>query len=240
MQIRKGDMTRGWAEAAAVVEGVYEFPCQEHAYLQPEAGLAYIDDEGRVTVEAAGQWQYKERDQISHALDLATMQRVRVIYPAIGGAFGGREDISIQIVLALAALKLAERGIRRPVASVWSREESIVGHPKRHRGRIVARWGASGDGRITAVHSQAWLDAGPYTSTSPPVLANCHIHQAGPYEVPNAKIDSLAVYTNNTMAAAFPRFRCPTSGVRCGEPDEQAGRGLEHRSGPDPPHQRPA
>ena len=208
LRIRKGDMARGWADADVVVESTYEFPYQEHAYLQPEAGLAYIDDDGRVTVEAAGQWTHEDREQIAHSLDLPE-ERVRVIYPAIGGAFGGREDISIQIVLALAAVRLHERGIDRPVATVWSREESIVGHCKRHRGRITARWGARRDGRITAVKSTAWLDAGAYNFTSNKVLGNCHLHQSGPYEVPNAEIDSLAVYTNATPAGAFRGFGAP-------------------------------
>ena len=208
LRIRKGDMDRGWADADVVVESNYELPYQEHAYLQPEAGLAYIDGEGRVTVEVAGQWTHEDREQIAHALDLPA-ERVRVIYPAIGGAFGGREDISIQIVLALAAVRLHERGIDCPVATVWSREESIVGHAKRHRGRIAARWGARRDGRITAVRSTAWLDAGAYNFTSNKVLGNCHLHQAGPYEVPNAEIDSIAVYTNATPAGAFRGFGAP-------------------------------
>ena len=208
LRIRKGDMDRGWADADAVVEATYEFPYQEHAYLQPEAGLAYIDDEGRVTVEVAGQWTHEDREQVAHALDMPE-DRVRIVYPAIGGAFGGREDISIQIVLALAALRLQERGIDRPVATVWSREESIVGHGKRHRGRITARWGARRDGRITAVRSTAWLDAGAYNFTSNKVLGNCHLHQGGAYEVHNAEIDSHAVYTNATPAGAFRGFGAP-------------------------------
>ena len=207
-RIRKGDMARGWADAAVTVSSVFELPHQEHAYLQPEAGLAYIDDRGRVTVEIAGQWAHEDREQIAHALGLDE-DRVRVIYPPIGGAFGGREDMSLQIVLALAALKLREMGIDRPVAARWSREESIVGHHKRHRGRIEARWGAAADGRITAVSSTAWLDAGAYNYTSNKVLGNCHLGQAGPYEVPNAEIDSHAVYTNSTPGGAFRGFGAP-------------------------------
>ena len=207
-RIRKGDMARGWAEAAVTVASVYELPYQEHAYLQPEAGLAYIDAEGRVTVEIAGQWAHEDREQIAHALDLDE-ERVRVVYPPIGGAFGGREDMSLQIVLALAALRLHELGVDRPVAARWSREESIVGHHKRHRGRISARWGAAADGRITAVSSTAWLDAGAYNYTSNKVLGNCHLGQAGPYEVPNAEIDSHAVYTNSTPGGAFRGFGAP-------------------------------
>ncbi len=207
-RIRKGSMDDGWARAAVVVEATYEVPYQEHAYLQPEAAVAYIDDEDRVTVEVAGQWTHEDREQIAHALDM-DLDQVRVIYPAIGGAFGGREDMSLQIVMALAAWRLSQQGETRPVASVWSREESIVGHHKRHRGRIRAKWGADADGRITAVESEAWLDAGAYNYTSNKVLGNLHIGQGGPYEVPNARIDSHAVYTNAVPAGAFRGFGGP-------------------------------
>ncbi|MEL7156427.1 MAG: xanthine dehydrogenase family protein molybdopterin-binding subunit [Actinomycetota bacterium] len=207
-KIRKGDLAAGWARAAVVVEGTYELPYQEHAYLQPEAGLAYVDDEGRVTVEVAGQWTHEDQEQIAHALDLSP-ERVRVVYPAIGGAFGGREDASVQIVLALAAWHLHRRGETRPIATTWSREESIVGHHKRHRGRIRARWGADAEGRIMAVESEAWLDAGAYNYTTNKVLGNCHLGQAGPYEVPNARIDSHGVYTNTVPGGAFRGFGGP-------------------------------
>ena len=139
-KIRKGDLSAGWAEAAVVVEATYDVPYQEHAFLQPEAAVAYIDDADRVTVEVAGQWAHEDQEQIAHALGLP-LDRVRVIYPAIGGAFGGREDMSLQIVLALAAFRLGERGDRRAITSRWSREESIVGHHKRHRGRIPRAMG---------------------------------------------------------------------------------------------------
>jgi CO/xanthine dehydrogenase Mo-binding subunit len=208
LRIRKGDLEAGWAAAEVVVEATYELPYQEHAFLQPEAGLAYIDDGGRVTVEVGGQWAHEDQEQIAHALDLEP-DAVRVIYPAIGGAFGGREDMSLQIVLALATWRLAERGERRPIAAQWSREESMVGHHKRHRGRIHARWGADADGRLVAVESEAWLDAGGYNYTSNKVLGNCHLGQAGPYEVPNARVDSHAVYTNAIPGGAFRGFGGP-------------------------------
>ena len=183
-RIRKGDVDAAWSQAAVVVESTYELPHQEHAFLQPEAGLAYIDDEGRITVEIGGQWTHEDQEQIAHALDLP-VDKVRVVYPAIGGAFGGREDMSFQIVLALAAMRLHEQGIDRPVAARWSREESIVGHHKRHRGRIHTKWGADAEGRIVAIENEAWLDAGAYNYTSNKVLGNAHLAVAGPYRVPN-------------------------------------------------------
>jgi CO/xanthine dehydrogenase Mo-binding subunit len=208
LRIRKGDIDAGWSQAEVVIEGTYEVPYQEHAFLQPEAAISYIDEEGRVTVEIAGQWTVEDQEQIAHALDLPT-EAVRVKYPAIGGAFGGREDMSMQIVLAAAARKLAGRGIRRPIRCQWSREESIVGHHKRHRGRIKARLGARRDGKIVAVEADCYLDAGGYNYTSNKVLGNLHLCVGGPYEIPNARIDSYAVYTNAVPGGAFRGFGAP-------------------------------
>lgn len=206
--IRKGDPDAAWSQAAVVVESDYEFPYQEHAYLQPEAGVAYIDEEGRVTVEVAGQWTYEDLEQIAHALDVPTAE-VRVIYPAIGGAFGGREDMTLQIVLALAAKRLHSLGIDRKVASVWSREESIVGHHKRHRGKAHAKWGATADGKLLVCEATAYLDAGGYNYTTNKVLGNLHLAICGAYEVPNARVDSYGVYTNAAIGGAFRGFGGP-------------------------------
>lgn len=208
LRIRKGDVGAAWNQAAVVVEGIYELPYQEHAYLQPEAAVSYVDETERVTVEIAGQWVHEDQEQIAHALDLP-VDRVRIIYPAVGGAFGGREDMSLQIVLALASLRLHERGIDRPIRTQWSREESMVGHHKRHRGRINARLGATRDGRIVVVEADCYLDAGGYNYTTNKVLGNLHLTVAGPYEVPNARIDSYGVYTNAVPAGAFRGFGAP-------------------------------
>ncbi len=208
LRIRKGDMVAGWAAADIVVESTYEVPHQEHAFLQPEAATAWIDDEGRVTVEVGGQWTHEDREQIAHALAVPD-DEVRVIYPAIGGAFGGREDMSLQIVLALAARRLHAMGIDRPVHCRWSREESIVGHHKRHRGRIHARLGATNDGVITAVEADLVLDAGAYNYTSNKVLGNAHLAVSGPYRIPNAHVDSRAVYTTTVPGGAFRGFGGP-------------------------------
>lgn len=207
-RIRKGDMDMGWREADVVVEGEYRTPMQEHAYLQPEAGLSYIDEEGRITVVVAGQWTHEDQEQIAHALQIPA-DRIRVIYPAIGGAFGGREDMSIQIVLALATWRLHERGIERPVRIQWSREESIIGHHKRHAVRIRTKWGATREGKITAVEADVILDAGAYNYTSNKVMGNAHLMVSGPYEIPHARVDSYAVYTNNVPGGAFRGFGGP-------------------------------
>ncbi len=207
-KIRKGNMEAGWKAADVIIEGVYKLPHQEHLYLQPEAGLSYIDEEGRITVEIAGQWTHEDQEQIANALDLPP-DKIRVKYAAIGGAFGGREDMSLQIVLALAAKQLQELGIERPVRMVWSREESIIGHHKRHQGVIQVKWGATSEGLITAVETELILDAGAYNYTSNKVLGNAHLMVGGPYDIPNAKIDSFAVYTNNVPAGAFRGFGGP-------------------------------
>ncbi len=164
--IRKGDIEAGFADADVIVEGFYETGYQEHAYLQPEAGVSYVDDEGRITVVVAGQWVHEDLWQITHALNLPE-DRVRVIYPAIGGAFGGREDMSVQILLALATWKL-----NRPIKIIWSREESIKYHHKRHPVRMWAKWGATREGKITAIQARVIGDVGAYAYTSAKVMAN--------------------------------------------------------------------
>ena len=207
-RIRKGDVMAAFSQADVIIEGEYRTPAQEHAYLQPEAGIGYIDEEGRVTVEAAGQWTHEDQKQIAHALGLPQDQ-VRVIYPAIGGAFGGREDLSVQIVLALAVWRLAQRGIHRPVKVIWSREESIIGHHKRHPYIIRAKWGANKAGKLIAAEVEVIADGGAYAYTSTKVLGNATLMCTGPYEIPNVKVDSYAVYTNNIPGGAFRGFGGP-------------------------------
>jgi CO/xanthine dehydrogenase Mo-binding subunit len=207
-QIRKGDIDKGFKAADVIIEGNYITPVQEHAFLQPEAGVAFIDEEERVTVMVAGQWAHEDQEQIAHALDLP-LEKVRVIYPAIGGAFGGREDMSVQIVLALAAWRLDQRGIKRPIKIVWSREESIIGHHKRHPYYIKTRWGATKEGKITAAEVELVTDGGAYAYTSTKVMGNATLMCTGPYEIPNVKVDSFAVYTNNIPNGAFRGFGGP-------------------------------
>ncbi len=202
-RIRKGDVEVGFAQADVIVEDTYHTPMQEHVFLQPEAGLGYVDEDGRVTVVVAGQWTWEDQHQIAHALDLPA-EKVRVIYPAIGGAFGGREDMSVQIILALAAWKL-----QRPVKIIWSREESIQYHCKRHQMFIRAKTGAKRDGKLVAAEVEVIADAGAYAFTSTKVLGNATLTCAGPYDIPNVQVDTRAVYTNNIPAGAFRGFGAP-------------------------------
>ena len=202
-RIRKGDVDSVWDKCDVIVEGEYHTPFQEHAFLQPEAGLAYIDEQGRVTVQVAGQWTHEDQEQIEHALKLPKDQ-IRVIYPAIGGAFGGREDMSVQIVLALAAWKLG-----RPVKIVWSREESMIGHHKRHPMHLKAKWGARSDGKLLAAEVEVISDAGAYAYTSTKVQGNCTLCCTGPYDIPNVKVDTYSIFTNNIPGGAFRGFGGP-------------------------------
>lgn len=207
-RIRKGDVDAAFAQADVIIEGEYRTPAQEHAFLQPEAGIAYVDEEGRVTVKVAGQWTHEDREQIAHALGLDE-EKIRVIYPAIGGAFGGREDMSVQIVLALAAWRLHQEGTDRPVKIIWSREESIAGHHKRHPFVIRAKWGATSEGRLLAADVEVIQDGGAYAYTSTKVLGNATLMCTGPYEIPNVKVDAYSVYTNNIPGGAFRGFGAP-------------------------------
>jgi CO/xanthine dehydrogenase Mo-binding subunit len=207
-RIRKGDVATAFGQADVIIEGEYHTPAQEHAYLQPEAGLGYIDEEGRVTVMVGGQWVHEDQEQIAHALNLP-LDQVRVIYPAIGGAFGGREDMSVQIVLALAALRLHQQGKDRPVKIIWSREESMIGHHKRHPYFIKAKWGATHEGKVIAAQVELVADGGAYIYTSTKVLGNAVLMCTGAYEIPNVHVDGYAVYTNNIPNGAFRGFGGP-------------------------------
>jgi CO/xanthine dehydrogenase Mo-binding subunit len=204
--IRKGDAEAVFArDDVVVVEVDYFTPHQEHAYLQPEAGVGYMDDQGRVAVHSAGQWNHDDQHQIAHMLDLP-LEQVRVIYAPAGGAFGGREDMSVQHLLALAAFCLDQRGVHRPVKVVWDRQESFRGHHKRHPYYMHFRGAASKEGKLLAVEATLIADIGAYSSSSSAVLNNAVSMAPGPYEVPNVKVDGFNVFTNNIVCGAFRGF----------------------------------
>ncbi len=206
--VRLGDIEEAFKKCDVIVEGEYQTPVQEHAYLQPEAGVAFLDEEDRITVVVSGQWTHKDQAQTAHALGLPN-EKVRVIYPAIGGAFGGREDMSVQIILGLAVMRLHEKGIDRPVKIVWTREESMFGHCKRHAYTMKAKWGATIEGKILAAQCEIWANGGAYCYTSNKVLGNATLLATGPYEVPNVATDAYAVYTNDIPGGAFRGFGGP-------------------------------
>lgn len=202
-KVRKGDVDAAFARADVVIEGEFSTTWQEHAYLQPDAGIAYWDEQGRLVVETAGQWLHEDRRQIA-AMFAMPEDRVVVRYAKIGGAFGGREDLSLPPLVALAAWRL-----KVPVAMQWSREESIIGHHKRHPFFITSRWGAKRDGTIVAVQTRLVADGGAYASTSVEVLKCATIFATGPYEIENVATDGIVCYTNNVPAGAFRGFGSP-------------------------------
>jgi CO/xanthine dehydrogenase Mo-binding subunit len=207
-RIRKGDVEAAFKKADVIIEGDYTTPVQEHAFLQPESGVGYIDEEGRITIVSAGQSTHEDQEQIAHALGLPD-ERVRVIYPAIGGAFGGREDISVQVILGVAVYCLEKRGIHRPVKIIWSREESLIGHYKRHPYFLHAKWGATRDGKVIAARVEIKTDGGAYQGKSSKVMGNATLLSTGPYDIPNVSVDSYAIFTNNVPNGAFRGFGGP-------------------------------
>jgi CO/xanthine dehydrogenase Mo-binding subunit len=205
-RIRYGDVEAVFArDDVVVVESDYFTPHQEHAYLQPEAGIGYIDEQGRVTVHSAGQWSHDDQHQIAHMLGLP-LDQVRVIYTPAGGSFGGREDMSVQHLLALAAFCLDRRGIHRPVKIVWDRKESFRGHHKRHPYYMHYRSAADRSGNLLAVEATLIADIGAYSSSSTAVLNNAVSIAYGAYDVPNVKVDGYNVFTNNIVCGAFRGF----------------------------------
>ena len=203
IRLRRGDAAAAMAAADVVVDRTYYTSYQEHAFMEPEAGLGYIDEQGRVTVHGAGQNAHDDQRQIAEALGLP-LEQVRIIYGPIGGAFGGREDISVQLVLALAAWRL-----RRPVKIEWTRSESITSHHKRHPVWLHYKWGARRDGKLVAAEMDITTDAGAYASTSTSVLENFLFAATGPYSIPNVRIDGRTVYTNNISTGALRGFGAP-------------------------------
>jgi CO/xanthine dehydrogenase Mo-binding subunit len=200
IKIRKGDWEKGFAEADVVVESYYVTPYVEHVYMQPDAGIGYIDEEGRVTVISSAQWPDHDLRQIAPMLRLPKEQ-IREIVPAIGGAFGGREDMHVQHLLALCAFC-----VRRPVKMVFDRHEVMTRTGKRHPWYVKYRTGARKDGTLAAVEIEIVADSGGYASTTVPVVEAGTSFAAGPYVVANAKVDSYAVYTNNAVTMAMRGF----------------------------------
>ena len=197
VKIRRGDAT---ASAEVVVNGVYELGMQDQAPLGPESGLAVPAEDGGVDLYIATQWLHRDRDQIAMSLGLAP-DKVRLTLAGVGGAFGAREDVSMQIHACLLALRT-----KRPVKIVYSREESFFGHVHRHPGRLTYEHGATRDGRLVYVRARILLDGGAYTSSSPAVAANAACFAVGPYRCPNASIDSTIAYTNNPPCGAMRGF----------------------------------
>jgi CO/xanthine dehydrogenase Mo-binding subunit len=195
--IRHGDPE---AEGDVSVSGVYEVGIQDQAFLGPESGLCVPDGEGGVDVYVATQWLHVDRDQVAPCLALQPEQ-VRIHLGGVGGAFGGREDLSMQIHGSMLALHT-----NRPVKIVYNREESFVGHIHRHPAKIWMEHRATRDGKLVNVRARILLDGGAYASSSTAVTSNAASFACGPYRVDNALIEGLCVYTNNPPCGAMRGF----------------------------------
>ncbi|GAA3763092.1 hypothetical protein GCM10022225_56120 [Plantactinospora mayteni] len=195
--IRKGDPA---AVAEVVVTGEYRVGMQDQAFLGPESGLAVPAPDGGVELYVATQWLHADQRQVAAALGLP-VELVRLSLAGVGGAFGAREDLSMQVHASLLALRTG-----RPVKMVYGREESFVGHVHRHPAILRYEHGATRDGELVYVRARILLDGGAYTSTTPAVVANAASLGVGPYRVPNVTVDAYGVHTNNPPCGAMRGF----------------------------------
>ncbi|TCO53613.1 xanthine dehydrogenase subunit D [Actinocrispum wychmicini] len=193
-RILKGDPD---ATAPVVVSGVYEIGMQDQAFLGPESGLAVPEEDGGVHLYLATQWLHVDQRQTAKALGLP-LEKVKLTLSGVGGAFGGREDLSMQIHACMLALRT-----NRPVKMVYDREESFFGHVHRHPAKMYYEHGAAEDGTLIYVRARLYFDGGAYASKTPVVVGNGTTLSVGPYNVPNAKIEGWGVYTNNPTCGAM-------------------------------------
>ena len=198
--IRVGDVEAGFASSDLVVEESYSTQAIEHAYLEPEAGLAYVDHDDVVTVVSPSQNITHHRHMLARII-AKPISKVRFIMSPVGGGFGGKEDMIYQGMLALLAMKTL-----RPVRLVFTREESIISTAKRHPSRTTLRMGVMRDGRIRALAMRMVCDGGAYGLSTEGVMRKAAILAAGPYVIPNVRIDTYGIYTNNTPSGAFRSF----------------------------------
>ncbi|MBM4331407.1 MAG: 2Fe-2S iron-sulfur cluster binding domain-containing protein [Deltaproteobacteria bacterium] len=196
----EGNIEAGFRQAAVVVEGHFETPFVEHAYLEPEAGIGLVDENGILTIYAPTQFPFEIRKQLAAVLSLPE-ERIRVIATPLGGAFGSKLDNTVEALLAIGAYHL-----RRPVKITLTREESIRVSTKRHAYWMDYRVGLDSAGHLVAVDAKLLSDAGPYTALSPRVIDQACIFACGPYEVPNVRVEGWAMYTNNANGSAFRGF----------------------------------
>ena len=208
LKLRKGSVEEGFAQADYIVEGTYKTHFQEPVPLEPEAGFAFAEPNGSVTCVGSMQSPFHVQTGIAKILSLRPEQ-VRVIQAATGGAFGPKSDEMPVDILGLAAIVAVRTG--KPTALAYTREESMIGHTKRHPFVIELKAGVKKNGKLTAWEAQLVADTGAYASLGPLVVTRALFHATGPYEIPNVRSDAYCVYTNNTMAGSFRGFGGPQS-----------------------------
>ena len=200
VRIRHGDTDEARRRSDVVIEADFEVGTQDPAFLGPESGLAVPDGDGGVDLYVAAQWLHLDQIQVASTLGLPPAM-VRLSLGGVGGAFGGREDLSMHVHACMLALRTG-----RPVRMVYNREESFFGHVRRHPARARVELGATSDGQIVFANVRLLLDGGAYTSTSNVVIANACYFAAGAYQVPDVRIDGYAVFTNNPPCGAMRGF----------------------------------
>lgn len=201
--VKTGSPEAAFEQADVIVERVYTTPCVEHTYLEPDAGLAFLEEDGTLRVYASTQNPHYDQKDVADLLDLDE-DRIRIIQTVTGGGFGSKLDLNVQGFVALAAYCL-----RRPVRMVYSREEAYLCTSKRHPMKMVYRSGASADGRLLAVDVRILGDTGAYASYGLAVATRAAVHATGPYEVPNVNVETRLAYTNNPMTGAMRGFGVP-------------------------------
>jgi CO/xanthine dehydrogenase Mo-binding subunit len=219
-RIVKGDADAAMKTADVIVEGTYKTQFIDHAYLEPEAGIAWVDESGVLTIRVSTQVVEHFRS-IAAALQLPQSQ-VHVMGALVGGGFGGKEDITVELFIGLAALKT-----RRPVKMVYTREESILAHCKRHPFTITHKTGVTRSGRILAAQVNLVADSGAYVYLSPYVLLYAASSAVGPYRVNNVTVNAFAVATNNTFTSAFRGFGAAQACVAYEQHMDEIARALD-------------
>lgn len=203
MQIQKGNIQEGFARADVMVEYSYETPFNAHGYLEPEAGVAWRDNEGRIVIRLSTQNPHENQAQVAAALGLEP-EKVRVIQAPTGGSFGGKMNHHVAAILALAVLKLG-----RPAKLVYRASESLISTEKRHPFKLTFKTGATKNGKLTALEAELIANTGAYASYGKAVLERAHIHATGPYEIPHVLVRGSCVYTNTAPAGAMRGFGAP-------------------------------
>lgn len=201
VQVKHGDIAKAFAEADVVVENTYYSPRQMHAFIETEGGWGMVEEDGSLTIRCPGQYAYRDRLQVARVLAW-NPERIHIISNPIGGGFGGKDEITVQIYLALLALHTGGR----PVKIHYKREESVIAGIKRHPFKITMKTAAKRDGTLIANQVVAFGDTGAYASLGGAVISLAIEHSCGPYYIPNVDLDGYCVYTNNGISGAFRGF----------------------------------
>ena len=204
---RKGDVEEGFRLADIIVENTYRTQVVDHAYIETESGVGLLDPQGNIVIYSANQCPFRDRRQV--AVVLGTPEnRIRVIRATTGGAFGGKDDVTVEIHIGLLV-----QATGRPVRLVLDRDESFLSQTKKHAIEMWSRWGATKKGKLCAMEGKVYGDTGAYAGLGPFVVKKCGIHLSGPYYIPNIKVDSYSVYTNNIVASAMRGFGVTQSAI---------------------------